>query len=154
MDFLVFFLGEREREREQTQAIYTSSSHNIGVVQSPCTSKGFHYSQYLLQLLKDSSKRLPNAQAHLQKTSILKVTTKRLPLAQGQLQETSNAQGHYQETFNCSSTHARDFQCSRATPSDFYCSITNERDFWGSSFAGKRLLFVYNKYKQICSYTG
>jgi len=44
--------------------------------------------------------RLPNAQAHLQETSI----------AQSLLKETSPAQAHM---------HARDFQCS----------ITTERDF-------------------------
>jgi len=69
---------ERERERESRhKQIYTGSSHNKGVAKFPCTSKGFHYNLTRLQLLKDSSKRLPNAQAHLQ--------------------ETSNVQGYYQE---------------------------------------------------------
>jgi len=46
--------GERERERER--AIYNGFSHKTGVVQSPCTSKRFHYNLNRFQMLKDSSK--------------------------------------------------------------------------------------------------
>ncbi|RHN79233.1 hypothetical protein MtrunA17_Chr1g0174971 [Medicago truncatula] len=58
---------KRYGEKEQTQTIYTSFSHNTGLVLSPCTSKV-------------SSKRLLIAEAHLQETSLLKVTTNRLPM--------------------------------------------------------------------------
>jgi len=32
------------------KTIYTGSSHNTGVVQSPCTFKGFHYNHSGLQI--------------------------------------------------------------------------------------------------------
>jgi len=57
---------KRESERERERAIYTGSHHKTGVVRSPCTSKGFHYNLTRLQLFKDTSKRLSNAQANMQ----------------------------------------------------------------------------------------
>jgi len=53
----------RDIERADISNLYCSS-HNTWIVQPPCTSKGFHYNLTRLQLLKDSSKRLPHAKAH------------------------------------------------------------------------------------------
>jgi len=70
------------------KSIYTGSSHNAGVVQSLCTSKGFHYNHSALQF----------AQGHNQKIYIFSNTTTRdfyalglylKTYAQGQLQKTS-----------------------------------------------------------------
>ena len=58
--------------------IYTGSSHKPRVVQSPCTSKGFHYNHTRLQLLK-----------HTARDFLCSSIT---------IQETSNAQAHKQET--------------------------------------------------------
>jgi hypothetical protein len=49
------------------------------------------YNQKQLQMLNDTTKRFPNAQAHKQETSN----------AQSQLKETSNVQAHKQETSKC-----------------------------------------------------
>ena len=46
---------ERWRERD-TQNNYTNSSHKMRVVQSPCTSKGFHYNLRDYVVLKHPSK--------------------------------------------------------------------------------------------------
>jgi len=64
---------ESESKKADTNQFYIGSSHNTGVVQSPCTSKGFHYNITLdYKLFIDTSKRLLNAQSQLQKTSMLK----------------------------------------------------------------------------------
>lgn len=60
---------ETEREKANTKQFFIGSSHNTGVVQSPCTSKGFHYNHSGLQI----------AQGHLQETSLLKDTCLRIP---------------------------------------------------------------------------
>jgi hypothetical protein len=71
---------ERERERKEHTNIYPGSSHKPRVVQSPCTSKGFHYNHTRLQV----------AQAHKQETSFAQVSQyKRLLTAQAHKQETS-----------------------------------------------------------------
>jgi len=41
---------DKEWERKQTQQFYTGSFHNTRVVQSPCTSKRFHYNHTWLQI--------------------------------------------------------------------------------------------------------
>jgi hypothetical protein len=64
-------------EKAYTQQFYIGSSYNPEIVQSPCTSKGFHYILNILQVLKDTSKRLPYAQAQLQETSICSSKTAR-----------------------------------------------------------------------------
>ena len=70
----------REKREEITQEIYTGSSHKPRVVQSPCTSKGFHYNHTRLQMFK------PTARDFL--------------CSSNTIQETSNAQAHKQETSN------------------------------------------------------
>jgi hypothetical protein len=72
--------NKRVRERKRDTTIYTGSSHKSRVVQSPCTSKGFHYNHTRLQV----------AQAHKQETSFAQVSQyKRLLTAQAHKQETS-----------------------------------------------------------------
>ena len=75
----------KEKREEMTQEIYTGSSHKPRVVQSPCTSKGFHYNH---QDYKCSSSQ--------QETSNAQVTPyKRLPNAQAHWRETSNNKNKY-----------------------------------------------------------
>jgi hypothetical protein len=59
--------------REKHKQIYIGSSHRPKVVQSPCTSRGFHYNLTRLQLLKHTDKRLLNAQVS-QNKRLLKLT--------------------------------------------------------------------------------
>jgi len=41
---------EIAKEKADIKQFYTDSSHNTGVVQSPCTFKGFHYNHIGLQI--------------------------------------------------------------------------------------------------------
>lgn len=70
-----------EIEKVDIQQFYIGYSYNLGVVQSPCTSKGFHYNlnDYKCSrtipkdfpMLNNNNKRLIFAQAQLQEISIL-----------------------------------------------------------------------------------
>jgi len=60
---------EIEKDKEGTNEFYTGFSHNTGVVQSSCTSKGFHYNHTRLQI----------ALGPFRKTSWLKHNYSRLP---------------------------------------------------------------------------
>jgi len=62
---------KRRREKANTHQFYAFSSYNPGVVQSPCTFKGFTISTHDYKLLKDTSKRLLYAQSQLQETYML-----------------------------------------------------------------------------------
>jgi hypothetical protein len=79
---------ETMREKGDTKQFYIGSSHNTGVVQSPCTSKGFQYNYSGLQI----------SQGLFQETSQCSSTTARDFLALG----------HYLKS-SFSRTNLRDF---------------------------------------------
>jgi len=85
-------MRERERggERDQTQSNYIvppTIQEQLSLFTLP---RDFHYNHNWLQMFKDTTKRLPNAQAYKQETSN----------AQSQLKDTSNAQTQKQEISN------------------------------------------------------
>jgi hypothetical protein len=80
--------GERERGKQ----FYIGSPQKSRVLQSPYTLKGVHYNLKRLQMLKHTSKRLPNAQVQQQETSYAQALSKKLLNAQVQQQETSYVQ--------------------------------------------------------------
>jgi hypothetical protein len=71
-------VSEREREIERDKQFYIGSLHKSRLLQSPCTSKGVHYNLNRLELLKHTSKRLPNAQVQQQEASYAQALSKRL----------------------------------------------------------------------------
>ena len=79
---------DKEKEKVDTKQFYTCSSYNPGIVQSPCTSKRFHYNHTRLQI----------AQGHLQETSQCSSTTARVFYVLGLYLKAS-----------CSRTTPRDF---------------------------------------------
>jgi len=58
---------ETEWEKTDTKQFYTDSTYNLGVVQSHCTFKGFHYNHSELQI----------TQWHFQETSLCSSTAVR-----------------------------------------------------------------------------
>jgi hypothetical protein len=93
---------ERERERVDTKQFYIGSSHNTGVVQSPCNSKRFHYNHSGLQI----------AQGPFQETSLFKHNCSRIPCSRT-LSKDFFALGHYLKTFLLKDNSKRLPSCSR-----------------------------------------
>ena len=82
-------------------------------------------------MLKESSKRLPIAQAHLQETSNTQVHYQETSTPQGKLQYTSNAQarrGQLQET-SIAQSQTKETSCAQALQARHLYMFTNINKF-------------------------
>ena len=93
--------------KERTQAVYPTSSHNLRVIQSLCTSKGFLIWPNLITTAQEHKQEASFAHTHKCKTSLLKHTSLRLPCSSLQAEyflslahelNTSNVQALKQDT--------------------------------------------------------